>query len=142
MAEKEPPNQNPIEPGKPFGAKENSHSLPVIPTEVLEKIPSPMRERVIAMMQVSGPMPDPLVQKIDGEHLHKIIDSTDRDSQRRYDSQASQRRYSFAAFVIISAFVVFVIIYFTAIQKYEFLAPILSALVGFAAGFGFGRSRR
>lgn len=129
----EPPVQS-GEVGKPAPAEISS-----APGAIGPKMPPGTREFFATMM--SGPMPHPLLSKIDSEHIHKIIDFSDKDADREFKSSAYKRRYAFAALLLAALFVAFLLVYMTQIGKTEYVTPILTALVGAAGGYGIGFAR-
>ena len=69
--------------------------------------------RVIASFtQYAGPAMNPLIRKITSEHIDKIIDYTEADSERTHDTSRSTRRYAYAYFVTSLVALWFLVWYF------------------------------
>ena len=115
-----------------------------IPEEVIEKLPSPAKEFVRQQMSMvmSGPAPHPLMSKIESEHITKIIDSTEKESQRAFQDSQSSRKWNFAWLVFIGLFIFSVFCLFIFADKAEYIVPIGTAMLGFAGGFGIGHYKR
>ena len=121
--------------------------------EKLEKEKPETFTEIMAMMG-SGPMPNPLHQKMNEGHITQVLDLAANHDERQYDlhksSQANRandniadRRYTFAAFFILFLLIVVVLALFK--DDPETLIPVMTGLGGliggFLGGWGFGRTR-
>ena len=97
---------------------------------------------VARITSVSGPRPNPLHQRVTSEHIGQIIDKSERDSERAHTSGASERRYRFLYFLIGLIAAIGLLVFFSATNDREMLTTVLVALLGFAGGFGLGRTTR
>ncbi|KPK74372.1 MAG: hypothetical protein AMJ79_14350 [Phycisphaerae bacterium SM23_30] len=109
-----------------------------IPPEVLEKLPSHIRESFQAMMVMSGQVPHPLISKLEPEHIHKIIDATEKDNQRDFQDKLSSRKSNLIWLLVICVFILAVFALFIFSKNTDLVVPIGTALLGFAGGFGSG----
>lgn len=91
---------------------------------------------------VSVPRSNPLHQRITSEHIGQIIDKSERDSERAHTSEASERRYRFLYFLIGLVAAIALLVFFSVTNEREMLTNVLIALLGFAGGFGLGRTTR
>jgi hypothetical protein len=119
-----------------------------IPEEVLEKIPKEARsefKRTLSTMisaAYMGPAPHPFTKKLTGEHITKIIDNVEKDEQRQFEYSKGERKMSLTIFFGILIPVTGLIIFFTLLNKVEILVPLISAIIAFGGGYGFGKSRK
>src|SRR6185369_15883474 len=91
------------------GKEGDSQSGSPLQPEVLGKLPPEVRKAVEFSLQAfSGPVYHPVVQKITEAHIDKVLDQTEKDSERDFKERISSRRYGFAAFLIICVLFVFI----------------------------------
>lgn len=120
----------------------------IIPDEVLDKIPPEARGEIKRMVSTMvstgyvGPAPHPFAKKMTPEHIGKIIENSEKDDQRQFQNLQEERKMSLTIFFGILIPVVGLIVFFSIINKIEFLVPFISAIVGFGGGYGFGKSRK
>lgn len=132
--------------------KEKSEEEPenkelTIPEEVLEKIPPEARgeiKRMFSMVSAGyvGPAPSPIARKLTGEHITKIIDNVEREDQRHFNNTKDERKMSLIIFFGILIPITGLIVFFALLEKVEILIPLISAIVAFGGGYGFGKSRK
>jgi hypothetical protein len=104
-------------------------------------------------MMGSGPMVNPLHQKMGPEHITQMLDLAAKHDERVYDLQCrsgtsdtvhqkSIRRYAFAYFAVIFALIITVLFLFK--DKPEILVPVLSGIGGLVGGFlgGYGLGKQ
>jgi|SRR5215213_4902347 len=114
-------------------------NLPIEP-EVLEKLPPDARKRLVEMnsfMALSGPMIPPFLKKVNEEHISKVLDISDKDSQRIYDDAQSTKKY-ILAYVVLSFILFGFLVVYLADKNPTLLKEILTVLGIFAGGFGAG----
>lgn len=121
--------------------KKDKEPLPedVLPPELAKRIPQDVRQEVIALFMRSGPVPSPLSRVITSEHVDQVISNTENESNRNFRFAISGRRYSFAVFLILLGAAGALLYGFS--DKPQVFTPILTALLGFGAGFGVGKPR-
>lgn len=102
----------------------------------IQKLPPEVKE-FISMMGFSGPVTPPFLNKVNEEHITKVLEITDKDSQRTYDDAQSSKKYSLAYLVLSFLLFGFVIVYL-ADRNATLLRDILVILGVFAGGFGAG----
>ena len=121
---------------------EVSEELPPQLSEVLKDAPEPIRERIEAFFAASrsfGPSPNPLLQKLTPEHIHKVLDLQRKNDESEHLERTSQRRYALIYFSIIMVLIVFVLIVFGMIKNNPtLLTGVLSAILGSGGGGGIG----
>ncbi|CAB1065859.1 hypothetical protein D1BOALGB6SA_10658 [Olavius sp. associated proteobacterium Delta 1] len=119
----------------------------IIPEEVFEKIPPEARGEIKRMVSTIsagyiGPTPSPIARKLTSDHVTKIIDNSEKEDQRRYQEKKEERKMSLIVFGGILVPVTGLIVFFALIDKVEILIPLISAIVAFGGGYGFGKSRK
>ncbi|MDE0154147.1 MAG: hypothetical protein OXS28_00840 [Gammaproteobacteria bacterium] len=136
-------NQDIIEPGADIQA-------------TLEKLGKEKPDTVTEIMAMmgTGPMPNPLHQKMNEGHITQVLELVADHDERQYNlhknSQANrangniaERRYTFATFIILIILVIVILVLFK--DNPETLVPIMTGIGGliggFLGGWGFARSR-
>lgn len=107
--------------------------------EVIERMPPELRETMGVMMKISGPMPNPLMKKITTEHITKIIDSGDKESERDYQREKEERSYNLIIFIITVLTILALTGFLVFMKEKDLLMNLIVALLGFAGGFGVGK---
>jgi hypothetical protein len=123
----------------------------------LSKLTSESEPKVLREMMafMSGPVGNPLHQKMDSEHITQVLDLAVKHDEREYDlaksasaSESAHRKLttilSFLAFLVVAVVVILSLYLFQ--SKPDVLIPVLTGIGGFlsgsAAGFGLGRSKK
>lgn len=104
-------------------------------------------------MMGTGPMANPLHQKMDGDHITQLLELAADHDQREFElhresqrnsaeNSKANRRYYFAYFVVVA--VLFALLLFLFQDQPEILIPALTGLGGLVSGFigGWGLGRR
>lgn len=82
---------------------------PPIEPEILKNLPPDVRKAVEFSLQAfSAPIFHPITKKITEGHIDKLLDQTEKDSEREYGAARSSRRYGFAGFIVICILFVFI----------------------------------
>ncbi len=141
------PNKEELEHSKSQDGNESEEVLDGIPIspEVLDKLPQEMKSIFLAALSKQttiGFPTNPLSNKITSEHIGKIIDSTEKDSEREFEfnklelqDQKTSRWVFLAVFVIALTFVSFIIVFLSSVDK-ETMRFVLGLIVGLIGGFG------
>jgi len=114
------------------------------PPELMEAIPEEMRPRLRKAfhsmeMSASFPARHPLVDKLNSQHIDKIIDYSEQDDIRQADTQRSGRRYMFAAFIVLACIFVGLLIFFQRSGATDQVVNLIIGVLSLAGGFGLGR---
>jgi len=112
----------------------------IVPQEiqdVLNTLPSDDKEKItksLSIMLSSGVIPrkHPFENILNEAHLSKIIDNSEKDSERDYQNQKSNRRYIFATFIFGLLFILGLIYLLN--KNPELLMNILMLIGGLVAG--------
>lgn len=123
---------------------EDAEVIDGIPADLFDKLPPETRKMLSVFMshRYVGPIPNPVLNKITGSHIDKILDSSEKDEQRAFDSSKGERLYRLAYVLIAVGFLVFLTVYLTQVDK-QLYENALKIIVGFLGGLGtgFGISR-
>lgn len=136
--------------------KQNSIESEADIQTVLEKLGKEKPDTVTEIMAMmgTGPMPNPLHQKMNEGHITQVLELAAKHDERQYnlhkDSQSARandnvadRRYTFATFFILFLLIIAVLVLFK--DNAETLVPVMTGIGGliggFLGGWGFGRSR-
>lgn len=125
----------------------NQKEESIIPEEVLEQIPEEERGRVTSIIRqtmISGVLgrKNPIADKITSEHIEKMIDGSEKDSEREYNEKKNQRWFVFAIILLGAGLLIFLTIYLAkenAATFMDILVPILAFLGGMGAGYGVAK---
>lgn len=106
--------------------------------------PARVAQQMIHQLGVQiGPAPNALLEKLDSQHIGQLLTLTENDSKRN-DSWRKQAFWG--AIIVATAGTLIMCWMFLHYDKPELLketlALLLTALVSFAGGFGFGRTTK
>lgn len=109
----------------------------ILPKEVAQMLPPGARQSVEMMMQMTGPMPNPVTKKITAEHISRIIEVTEASEIRQHEDGKDSRRWLFAFSCLgVGAFLFLVV--FLADRNKDLLLELLKLFVTFVGGIGAG----
>ena len=122
---------------------------PPIPPEALDKLPAEQREQVFeffaASTQVSGPMANPLLNKLEPQHITDIIALSSKTVDAIAGDSKNSRLFNFLALALLVAAAVVVLLVFAIIGENDLLLEIVKiggvGLGGFGGGYGFSAFR-
>lgn len=99
-------------------------------------------EKITAMM-MTGPLSNPIHQKMTEGHINKVLDLAAQHDEREFELAkgkqgivASNRWFRLGIFVMILFFVAILIVAFK--EQHDVLIPLVTGLLAFAGGFGSG----
>ena len=111
--------------------------------EILDNLP-PDAKKIIemgfSMQRISGPMPNPLMQKITEKHIDKILELTEKEDNNSFVDAQTTKKYSLTYFIIIILFCTFIIYYLVDKDKsllMNIIEKAIFVLSGFGGGYGF-----
>ena len=134
----------------PKDSGEETHSSPPsFPPEVLDRLPAAQREQVLeffaANMQVSGPMPNPILNKLEPQHITDIIAVASKTVDSTSSDRKHSRLFNFLALALLVAAALIVLLVFAIIGENDLLLEIVKiggvGLGGFGGGYGFSAFR-
>jgi len=89
-------------------------------------------------MQSFGPVPNQLVEKLQPEHITKIIDNYDAHNQREYETAKGNRRALLLVLSGAAVFMLLISVLFVLTNRDALLQTVLGLVVGLIGGFGAG----
>jgi hypothetical protein len=89
-----------------------------------------LAERMMMTVQ-SGPPRDPFVEKMDAEHIHKVLDNSHSIEKRQLWAMLGLAILAVAAILLLCWM-------FLAYEKPEYIHSIIALVVGALGGFGAG----
>jgi hypothetical protein len=113
--------------------------------EIIENLPPEIKrvmEFGLSMQRVSGPMPNPLLNKITPAHITTILDASDKEDQRNREERKGERNHDYRILVTVFVFALLVIgglLYFNHPELVKFL---ITGAFGFAGGYGVGKYQK
>lgn len=122
------------------GVKEEDSKEEQNDSEIFEKLPPEVKKVMeigMTMQRFSGPVPSPFLEKINENHIDKILDISEKEDDRKYKDSQSSKYIFLAAFVAVILLFVFLTIYL-AQSNSELYMEILKLSVAFIGGLGGG----
>jgi len=112
---------------------------PEIPASLAKSVPSIIsREEFSAVIGGMFRAPSTsLIDKMEPEHIPRVIDQIDKSDERDFNKDKSVRRYIFATFLTIVALVIFFTIYLSKVDP-DTYKDMMTLLIGLGAGLGGG----
>ena len=114
-------------------------NLDKIPAD-LENLPPEVKRVVqatLSMQRISTPFGSPLQDKINEEHISKILEIVEKDDERTFADAQSARKYTLINTIIILGFFGFLTV-FLVNKDVEVYRELLKLTVAFAGGLGSG----
>jgi len=109
----------------------------MLPPEIAKALPPKVRATFEqSFMMRSGPMQDPVRQKITEQHISDIIKQSGEENQRHFESEKHGRWMGFSVLALILIFVFALYVLFR--DKPESVQPVLTHLIAFGGGIGGG----
>lgn len=120
--------------------------------KMLEQVPEEDRPRIrkeikeMSMrISASGVFrePHPMIAKIKPEHIAKLLDNSEKDSERDFRSKTQDRVFVFAVLVILLIFFSLVVFIFRHHMSdvMQLLLLVLTNSIAFAGGYGVARNK-
>ena len=119
--------------------KQDSLDDSSIEAEFLEKLPPEARKVVeIGMsMQRIGPMQNPIMGKINEEHIDKILEISAKDDERSFLDAKESRKYTLFYVGIFAAVFIFLTVFLVG-SNTEVYRELIKLIAVFFGGFGGG----
>jgi len=109
-----------------------------LPPELAAKLPPQVRSEVTAfIMQMQYAPANPLARRVTSEHITLALELGAKESERQFTYAKQTRWFQGGVFVVAVAVFVFLVLFLA--DRPTLLAPTLTSLLGFAAGFGVGK---
>lgn len=142
-AKKEEDNQTHLEEPKAEPSDEMDAQVGIpIPPEILAQVPEEHRKTIVQAIstsaQISAPIVNPVFHKVTSEHITQIIENTEKDNARSFDTEKSQRWYQFIYFLVGVVTIAGLASLFTFTDNDELILPTITAVAGLAGGIGIG----
>lgn len=112
-------------------------------TKILENLPPEVKKVVemgFSMQRISGTMPNPILSKINENHIDRILDIAQKEEDNSFKDAQSTKKYSLIYFILLIIFVGFLIFYLVDKDRSLLLILVekgLYVLGGFGGGYGF-----
>lgn len=130
---------NNITENKPDDEAEVNKTEENVEAEFLGKLP-PEARKVVEFgmsMQRVGPMPNPIVEKLNEGHIDKILEIAAKDDERSFADAGSSRKYTLVYIVIFVALFIFLTIFLVG-SDIELYKEIIKIFIVFLGGLGSG----
>jgi hypothetical protein len=116
------------------------------PSQSIERIPEPIKGLISSVFASRQPVFPPFMEKINEQHIDKVLDYSEKQDERDFTEAQSERRIAFIRFLVIVGLFVFLFVFLTIYlvdrdkELYkDILKVALGALGGLAAGYGLGK---
>lgn len=133
-------NENPKEKSKEIDVSKNKEQAKAEQPEILDNLPPDIKKVVemgFSMQRISGPMPNPIVSKLNENHIDRILDISEKEEENAYKDSQSNKAYNLVYFILAILLFVFLIIFLVKEDK-ELLVEILKIGIAIVGGFGGG----
>ncbi len=125
------------------GAESENASDPI--TGALKDAPLRIQQEFSQFLAIAGQTSNPVREKFNAEHIHKVLDYREAGNQRDHQQAYSTRRFALAFFFIALVAVVGVLVFLVWQGERELAGQILAGLAifggGFGSGYGLGKRR-
>ena len=105
----------------------------------------PVSLRRMFSATLSGPLRNPLLDKLTAEHISSLISAADKDRDRALEDRRNARKWQSVISILIIIVVALLLGYFAFLQQNSLVAEIIKlaavGLGGFGGGYGFARWR-
>ena len=125
----------------PNDEDEKNKSTELEPPASLEEVPEPVKEFFSSFFAARQPVFPPFMQKINEEHIAKVLDYSEREDERDFEDSRSQRRYQFGTFLVVAILFVFLFVFLTVYlvdRDRELYKDIIKLGLGFLSGLALG----
>ncbi len=113
----------------------------ILESELLNKLPADARKIVevgmMSMHRFSGPMSNPITQKINEKHIDKILELSEKDDERAFKDASQARRYTLAYVIVFVLLFIFVTVFLVGSDK-ELYKEVIKLLAVYLGGLGSG----
>lgn len=117
----------------------NAESVP----EFMSSAPKEV-QRLFAAVASYGPSPNPLMKKVNEQHIDKILENKAQETRLEFQKHKHNSYFAIILVSILLAFLVFCIVFLQ--NNPELLKMLISGILGLVAGaiggYGIGRSRK
>lgn len=131
------------EEGNPIAPQETELPESVDPEEALVSLPVSL-QRVFSAT-VSGPLRNPLLDKLTADHISSLISAADKDRDRALEDRRNARKWHAIILAMLVIPIALLLGYFAFLQQNSLVAEIVKlaavGLGGFGGGYGFARWR-
>ena len=104
-----------------------------------------MQREFSQFMAISGQVGNPVLAKVNAEHIHKVLDYREAGNQRNHQQANSTHKFAFAYFFVALVAVVGVLLFLTSQGESELALRVFGWIAvfggGFGGGYGLGRRR-
>lgn len=92
------------------------------------------------MQRISGPIPNPVLSKLNEKHIDKILEISSKEEDNSFKDSQSNKKFNFAYFIVMVLLIIFLVVFL--VKDYKDILLELSkigiAIVGgFGGGFGY-----
>lgn len=111
--------------------------------EILKKLPPEIKKVVemgFSMQRISGPMQNPLLSKLNENHINRILDIGEKEEENIFKDSQSNKKYNLIYFILGILLFVFLVIFLGKDNKDLFLEILKVGILligGFGGGFGY-----
>jgi hypothetical protein len=110
-----------------------------IPHEVMENLPPEARKQITSMlaMRSIGPLPNPVLAKVTPEHISRILDISEQDSERSFKDAQHARLFT-AFYVLLFVIALGTLVWYLVPMDKALFLDVFKVFVAFAGDFGSG----
>ena len=134
----------PIEDNNTESSKKDSISktdTSPVGAELLKTLTPEAKEKIHGFgmsMHRFGPMPNPLTEKINEQHIDKILEIAEKDEDRSFKNAGENRKFTLIYVLVFAALFVFSTIFLIVSGNKELYSEAVKLFVAFFGGLGGG----
>jgi len=112
-------------------------------TEILDNLPPEIKKVVemgFSMQRISGATPNPILSKLNENHIDRILDIGEKEEDNSFKDSQSNKKYNLIYFIIGILLFIFLIVFLVKDNKELFLEILkigVAIIGGFGGGFGY-----
>jgi hypothetical protein len=108
------------------GEEKEEEEVP--PAELIENLPPETKKLIGSFLSIerySGPFPRQFFEKINEQHISKILEIAEKDEERSFEDAKSSRKYNFGYLLIFTSLLVFLTVFLVHedIELYKEVVP-------------------
>jgi hypothetical protein len=133
MKEEETPEKVP-------SVREEKEEEEVPPAELIDNLPTEAKKLIGSFLSIerySGPFPRQFFEKINEQHISKILEIAEKDEERSFEDVKSSRKYSFGYVLIFTSLLIFLTV-FLVYKDIELYKEVFKLLIVYGGGLGSG----
>ena len=133
----------PVEAAPEAGDGSTASPFDILLEDAPPRVRQILSEQFSVAGMISGPLANPLLAKLDGAHIHKMLDYSEAESQREDKQLHADRKFGLFFFGLVTIAVLSILAFLVWQDENDLALEVLKALGylggGFGGGFGYAK---